>query len=282
MECRYVGLRSAIRTALANCMVRLKHKKAFEEPDYTAGIVMSISDALNSSNQRWGLEFGGCFIHQSPRVTFDTGACELGDMLVVCHDVRDDRYNAVMLQLKNPKQSIGAFRPDAVQMHLYKDWPSFEWKKQQIHYSIEPKTMTPGALYGIIKPINQFGVSMAVAAPADIISVSGQPFEDLLYDVIDFRAGRTFVGPSVCTTDDWSRLMCDVCSWVKKTVYKRTNIYQHSQPRGYGSMLSFLADEQNSEAIKKLALEEVDIPTDELSAESEEKGWLGVLLIERM
>ena len=52
MECRYVGLRSAIRTALANCMVRLKHKKAFEEPDYTAGIVMSISDALNSSNQR--------------------------------------------------------------------------------------------------------------------------------------------------------------------------------------------------------------------------------------
>ena len=76
--------------------------------------------------------------------------------------------------------------------------------------------------------------------------------------------------------------MCDVCSWVNKTVYKRTNIYQHSQPRGYGSMLSFLADEQNSEAIKKLALEEVDIPTDELSAESEEKGWLGVLLIERM
>ena len=96
-------VKNAIKRSLPDCMNRFPQVK-FQEPDYTAGLTIGLPRLLNTARlARYGLRFGGCFIHQSPYVTYKDGNTtvtrELGDLLVLCRELKDgvELFNAVLL-----------------------------------------------------------------------------------------------------------------------------------------------------------------------------------------
>ena len=87
----------------------LKPSKKFDEPCYTASVVTRFPDLMNAN---WmGIKFGGCFIHQSPKVKMKDAVhgCEAGDLLVICKKTESSvpLYNATLFQIKNGK-GLGA------------------------------------------------------------------------------------------------------------------------------------------------------------------------------
>ena len=300
MKMKYMGLRSAIRNTLSSCLLGKKPRKnRFEEPDFTAEIVLTLPNVLNQFSDKWGLRFGGCFIHQSPRITYSSitnqrCSCELGDLLILCRD-QVCHYNAVLLQLKMLKtcdERMPSFTPDQKQLTLYTEWPRFCWRKINQSYDIAPHTVTQGALYAVVHPIAVSGgmlsgsqisgarISMAMAAPS--ILTYGQPFEDYLYDFIGFRTGRTFVDLQNTTRkpDEWSRLICDICS--KLRTFTRKNIEITNVPRCNGDFFSLLpgipVGGHRSSILDKGEAFQTDVFT---LNDLEEKDHFGVLLIEK-
>ena len=300
MEMRYMGLRAAIRNALSSCLSgKTPMKNSFEEPDFTAGIVLTLPNVLNQFSNKWGLQFGGCFIHQSPRITYSSilnqsCSCELGDLLILCRD-KACHYNAVLLQLKMLKacdERMLSLTPDPKQLALYTKWPRFRWKKINQSYDIAPHTVTQGALYAVVHPIAVNGgmlsgsqisgarVSMAMAAPS--IWTHGQPFEDYLYDFIGFRTGRTFVDLQNTTRkpDEWSRLICDICS--KLRTFTRKNIKVSNVPRCNGDFFSLLPDIPVGGHSSSILDKGEVFPTEVFTLNDlEESDHFGVLLIEK-
>ena len=293
MEAKYIGLRAAIRRALTSCVKSFPSPRRgkYEEPDYTAGIVTELPKVLNSRGSKWGLKFGGCFIHQSPRISYkdDSGvsrSCELGDLLVVCHDIREDRYNAALLQLKMDAGAGVVIKPEFKQLYVYTNWPVITWNKNGSSYCIVPKTASQGALYGVVHPQKDkngkvVGARVNVASAASTIPVNGQSFEDYLYDVIDFRAGRTFVNdPQWMVCDGWSRLIVDLCKYMKTAWYNRLNINARKVNRGVGGLFALL---QRKDVNVLNMNEETESwkSEDSFSENNDGKGHLGVLYIER-
>lgn len=292
MEARYIGLRAAIRSALASCVQSFPNPKKgkYEEPDYTAGIVTELPKVLTPCGVKWGLRFGGCFIHQSPRISYqnDSGelkSCELGDLLIICHDSREDRLNAALLQLKMDETYAPTIVPEEKQLYVYMNWPEIIWKKKQKSYCIIPKTVSQGALYGVVHPLNNngrvVGAKVKVASASREIPTNGQSFEDYLYDVIDFRAGRTFVEHSKVTgCDGWSMLISDLCDHMETAVYNRANIRQVNSDRGVGGLFAFLR-QRDVEELQSIAKSELNNHSSSISEEDDEHGHLGVLYVER-
>ena len=62
-------IEKALGDALSDCMAEFP-KREFEEPDYTAGIALGVPKQMKKKGSLPGLRFGGCFIHQSPRITY--------------------------------------------------------------------------------------------------------------------------------------------------------------------------------------------------------------------
>lgn len=292
MEAKYIGLRAAIRSALASCLHSFPPPKRgkYEEPDYTAGIVTELPKVLDPKGHKWGLKFGGCFIHQSPRISYRDGAgasknCELGDLLIICHDCRDDRYNAALLQLKMATGVSPTIIPDQKQLYVYTNWPEITWKKKQKSYCIIPKTVSQGALYGVVHPLNNngsvVGAKVNVASASRMIPTNGQSFEDYLYDVIDFRAGRTFVEQSKITgCDGWSQMISDLCDYMKTALYNRSNINISKTNRGVGDPFAFLR-QKDINALQVISKTELMNFGNSALEDNEEKGHLGVLYVER-
>lgn len=292
MEMRYMGLRAAIRNALSSCLSgKTPMKNSFGEPDFTAGIVLTLPNVLNQFSNKWGLQFGGCFIHQSPRITYSSilnqsCSCELGDLLILCRD-QACHYNAVLLQLKMLKacdERMLSLTPDPKQLALYTKWPRFRWRRINQSYDISPHTVTQGALYAVVHPVMTLNgtktsgarISMAMAAPS--ILTHGQPFEDYLYDFIGFRTGRTFVDlQNTGIPDEWSRLICDICSNLKLRTFTRNNIGVINVPRCNGDFFSLLpgipvGGHRSGEAFQTDVFTLNDL---------EENDHFGVLLIEK-
>ncbi len=297
MKMKYMGLRSAIRNTLSSCLLGKKPRKnRFEKPDFTAEIVLTLPNVLNQFSNKWGLRFGGCFIHQSPRITYSSitnqrCSCELGDLLILCRD-QACHYNAVLLQLKMLKtcdERMLSLTPDPKQLALYTKWPRFRWRRINQSYDISPHTVTQGALYAVVHPVTTLNgtktsgarISMAMAAPS--ILTHGQPFEDYLYDFIGFRTGRTFVDlQNTEIPDEWSRLICDICSNLKLRTFTRNNIEVINVPRCNGDFFSLLpgipVGEQRSSILDKEEAFQADVFT---LNDLEENDHFGVLLIEK-
>ena len=91
-----------IHKAVHCAKTKLK-KASLEEPDYTAALAIEFPKLMNASGKYPTIKFGGCFIHQSPRVKFmgrqNQESCELGDLLVLVRKQTMDgeRYNAALL-----------------------------------------------------------------------------------------------------------------------------------------------------------------------------------------
>lgn len=183
-----------------------------QEPDYVSALT---GDFVNSMKGLLpGVLFGGVFVHQRPYVTFTDKIskkvkCELGDLLMVCHKRVDslDWYNAALLQWKkSDKPDFSTSSSDAKQLELYQVWPQFCMKGKM--YDIKPKTVTPGAQYGIFYPSKN--TKMYVDMPAQKHNVnSDYTFGRFVWNMINWETGRP-IDPNRTSKDGWSNLIWDL------------------------------------------------------------------------
>ena len=210
--------------ALKQAWIKAAPKKP-EEPDFVSALtddfVTSMNGLIKSMNGLVkGVLFGGIFIHQSPYVNFKdrTGtpkSCEQGDMLIICHKRVDnlDWYNAALLQWKgSDKPTIKLKSSERKQLELYQNWPTFYIKRKKITktYDIKPKTVTPGAQYGIFFTSKK--TKMYVDMPASILNVNSDfTFGRFVWNMINWETGRP-IDPDRTSNDEWSNLIWDLIS----------------------------------------------------------------------
>lgn len=193
---KITAINNAIKNAIS--IVATKASKALQEPDYNAAIAVELPPLVNACGAIPGVKFGGCFIHQSPKATFagkyaNPSTCEVGDLLVLCHDVVDggDRYNAALIQWKiisSGEENIGGSA--LKQIDLYEHWPVFTLNSCGCQFDIRPKTVTPGAQYGLIHSGTQ---SLFLYYPRDNVKGCGFSFIRQIYhqyyEMADGEAG---------------------------------------------------------------------------------------------
>ncbi|MBR4838643.1 MAG: hypothetical protein IK004_09515 [Bacteroidales bacterium] len=210
--------------------VRSKVKKDLQEPDYTAALAIEFPKLMNASGKYPTIKFGGCFIHQSPRVKFmgrqKQESCELGDLLVLVRKQTMDgeRYNAALLQFKMSDKSPEELKKDGdfKQLFLYENWPEFEIGKLKSKYDIRPKVVNQGALYCMIQEtIPQF----YMAEPMKTMSYChNNTFGRFLVNMINRQAGRAISEEPARKDDEWSKLIWDLIENSLNTKFNRENV----------------------------------------------------------
>lgn len=235
----------------------IKEKKArnyeLEEPDYTVALAIVLPQLLNKALAFSNVKLGGCFIHQSPRVTFNIPrvgetSCELGDLLVLLRKrtVDDIRYNAALLQLKKSDSNPVTLTNDGdlKQLHLYENWPEFIIKSINEKYDVFPKVVTQGALYCIIKRNPEFTLYMA--EPMSTMEYSGEmTFGRFIRDAINWQTGRSISDETNKDNDEWSRLIWNLIQNVQnkvihKGVFNRTNVGYKGHSKLSDDFLEFM------------------------------------------
>ena len=255
---KITSINTAISQAISN--ISVKATKPMQEPDYCAAMVLELPRLLNVSPAFPKIRFAGCFIHQSPKVTFcgksaKPSTCELGDLLVICHDKvdGDDRYNAALIQLKKPTNGCTeTIKGDALkQLYLYEHWPKFTLNSTgTVVYDIYPKTVTPGAQYGIICS----GVQDKVFCSIPSILLSAQDsvsFARFLINLMKWQTGRPFVLDLKNTDDTWSFLISQLIHVSLSKRFNRKNIGQFNQPRMSKRLFSFFSSFEEKDGVAK-------------------------------
>ena len=223
--------------------------RPLQEPDYTAAMVLELPKLLNASRAFPGVRFSGCFIHQSPMATFvgkyyNPSKCEVGDFLAICHNVvdGDDRYNAAMIQWKKSPTGVETIVDDALkQLDLYEQWPAFTLNATgPVVYDIYPKTVTPGAQYGIIKT-NVPEELFCTVPSKSLTTLDGVPFARFLINLMKWQTGRPFYFDSTNLDDAWSVLITNLIKASLTNTFTRRNIGQIRQDRVGDSALSLLS-----------------------------------------
>lgn len=222
-------INEAIQVAIAK--VNAQKRTELQEPDYTAALAIEFPKEINRTGVFPHIRFGGCFIHQSPRVEFNSShkqkKCELGDLLVLLkkQTVDDVRYNAALIQMKISNDSPANLHNDGdlKQLYLYEKWPKFRIVSTGNYYDLFPKTATQGAMYSIIqrKSVPQF----FMAEPMTSMAFSkDMTFGRFIQNAINWQAGRTIAHESNKNSDEWSRLIWDLINLSAKKVFNRNNI----------------------------------------------------------
>lgn len=227
--------------ALSKCMDAFSTGSEFHEPDFTAGIVLNLPRILNRSGVLPGFRFGGCFIHQSPYITYQyygKSKCELGDLLILCRDssLGRERFNAVLLQLKMAdRKDI-----DQAQWRVYARWPPFDFGNvltDRPHYDIYPKTITQGALYAFVHPkdnASNCNLRFTVAAPSKKVYVNnvdirdGESLARFLSGFVTWTNGRTISDERHQRDDSWSHLIWELVTFLNGKTFRRRNIRMHN------------------------------------------------------
>ena len=182
---------------------RISKSKPLSEPSYSAALAIEFPNLMNNRKKKLpNLTFGGCFIHQSPKVSFtipskngknNTVSCELGDVLFILRKrtMDDTRYNAALLQLKKTdKPSISITGKAKRQLHLYENWPKFTLSSNGNDYDVYPKAVTQGALYGIILEWNP--PQLFAAEPISKMGISiDMTLGRFMRDAINWQTGRS-------------------------------------------------------------------------------------------
>ena len=243
-------INKAIQVAIAKVNAQ-KHGK-LQEPDYTAALALEFPKEMNKTKVFPNIKFGGCFIHQSPIVQFDSPhnqrGCELGDLLVLLRKrTKDDvRYNAALIQLKISDISPATLHGegDLKQLYLYEKWPVFTIISTGERYDLFPKTVTQGALYSIVqrKSVPQF----FMAEPESCMAFSGDmTFGRFIQNAINWQAGRTVADESSKPLDEWSRLIWDLIKQSAHKVFNRKNIGWNNCPRLSDCFLNYMTEDNS-------------------------------------
>ena len=243
---KITAINQAIQKAIS--VVEARKKKKLEEPDYNAALAIEMPPLLNSCGAFPDVRFGGCYIHQSPKVTFagkyeDPSTCELGDLLAICHEVvdGDDRYNAALIQWKRLKLGFEIISgKELKQLDLYEHWPKFEMNWCGCEFDIYPKTVTPGAQYGLIQ--EEKPVSLFCTIPMMELAVSDStPFARFLINLMKWQTGRPFVLTDYPdANDEWSRIINHLIWHTLTKHFNRRNIKMEDEPRTPKDLLKML------------------------------------------
>lgn len=258
-------INNAIQTAINNIASRAV--KPMQEPDYNAAVAIELPRLINASGVFPNVQFGGCFIHQSPKATFsgkynNPATCEVGDLLAICHDVvdGDDRYNAALIQWKILHRGVEKITGTALnQLDLYEHWPKFKLNCCNCLFDILPKTVTPGAQYGLILP----GVPADLYCSIPLISLRAEnspSFARFIINLMKWQTGRPVVFNGIHNTaDGWSSLVehLIVASLTKR--FNRSNVKLKDVSRSAQDFLKLLVtDDTDKEAIKMPVAEKDD------------------------
>lgn len=271
---------TAINIAIQNAIsiVAAKAKKALQEPDYNVAMAVELPTLVNASGVFPGVKVGGNYIHQSPKVTFagkyaNPSTCELGDLLVVCHDIVDgeDRFNAALIQWKILKSGVEKISGTALkQLDLYEHWPLFTLNSCGCQFNIRPKTVTPGAQYGLI----QTGVqtSLFCTIPEMMLKTADSPsFARFLINMMKWQTGRpVMLDGAPGTFDSWSTLIIYLLYSSLSKRFNRTNVNYMDWPRASKDMLRML----NKEKV------EVDSAEVKATEDGDEDGGISILYID--
>ena len=246
---KITAINNAIKDAIS--VVAAKAKKPLEEPDYNAAMAIELPPLVNASGVFPGVKFGGCFIHQSPKATFagkyaNPSTCEVGDLLVICHDVvdGDDRYNAALIQWKKLQSGVENISGTALkQLDLYEHWPVFTLNCCNCHFDIQPKTVTPGAQYGLIQPMLQ--TSLYCTIPSMTLKVVDSPsFARFLINLMKWQTGRPFVlDENQGIQDSWSDLIIHLIFVSLSKRFNRKNVGYEDWPRASKGLLRMLVED---------------------------------------
>ena len=223
----------------------LRPGHTFQEPDYLTAIVTKFPLLMNST---WNhVNFGGCFIHKSPQVTFKKGGrCEAGDLLVLCRKAvgTDYRYNAALFQLKRLEENeeYQVTKPkELIQYDLYTEWPEFSiggtFNPAKVH-NINPKTVTPGAQYMFINDPDNYvryywyeesylhhPCIFTHAIPEPVMqSRADLSFGRFLWDFIHWQNGRPISSEKRAVNDEWSRFIWDLIRKTRNVMIQNINV----------------------------------------------------------
>lgn len=225
----------------------LRPGHTFMEPDYLTAIVTKFPLLMNST---WGnVNFGGCFIHKSPYVSFKKGGCcEAGDMLVLCRKAEKNgyRYNATLFQLKRlDRDSYRVTKSnELVQYELYTEWPEFslgsKFNPAQVR-NINPKTVTPGAQYMLINAPDGYvrdywweeyclhhPCIFTHTIPESVMqSRADLTFGRFLWDFIHWQNGRPISSEEMAANDEWSHFIWDLIRQTRNVMIQNINVGVH-------------------------------------------------------
>lgn len=228
---KITAINEAIQKAIEVATLKAAGRE-LQEPDYNAAIAIWMPPMINSSKTFPNVIFGGCFIHQSPKATFvgkdsTISTCEVGDLLAICHEVvdGDDRYNAALIQWKLLKAGIEKITGSALkQLDLYEHWPVFTLNTCPGQFDILPKTVSPGAQYGLI--LNSSSLSLACRIPSEVLRMEDSTsLARFIINFMKWQTGRPVeLDAAQGNADEWSRLVEHLIKNSLGKRFKRANI----------------------------------------------------------
>lgn len=244
---KITAINNAIQDAINK--VAANAGRPLQEPDYCAAMAIELPPLVNASNTFPGVKFGGCFIHQSPKATFagkyaNLSICEVGDLLTICHNVvdGDDRYNAALIQWKKVNSGEEKISGAALkQLDLYEHWPLFTLSGYLRQFDVQPKTVTPGAQYGLIQQGAQH-TSLFCTIPATTLKTADSPsFARFIINMMKWQTGRPVVidGQQVAQ-DGWSDLILHLLMISLTKCFNRRNVKYEDWPRASKGLLQML------------------------------------------
>ena len=240
---------------------QLKVKDKLEEPDFTAALATIFPRLLNSNHVLGKVRIGGCYIHQKPKVKFNSkithkpAVCEAGDLLVLCRRTIDDKsqLNATLFQIKkqdkyNPIHRTSK-KDELIQMELYQTWPNFTIPSvtADFEYDVRPKAITPGAQYLCISPMSDSKYRLLFhSLPATEIELYNQyTFGYFISNFIDWQNGRPISLAEDKMKDAWSEFIWQLIDVSMDSYFKRRNVGLENVPRTSDQFFSFIL--RNSE-----------------------------------
>lgn len=255
------------------CIDNLKKKVSTpQEPDITAALATDFPNQINKFYHFTHCRFGGCFIHQSPKVhIFDyygtTANCEAGDLLVLCRRKEDEKelFNATLFQLKMhaPKTSTVPIVSNVIhtinnenelkQLHLYQNWPVFKMGKNikkeksqrfitlEPKYDIYPKTATPGAQYLLVNKKNHV---LSPTMPARKMQLNlFYTWGDFLINFINWQTGRPILQEDEANNDEWSKFIWEIVNRCRNNVFNRRRINYVDKSRINGEFFKLMLEQ---------------------------------------
>lgn len=251
---RIEALNKAIQDSINTVATAVK--MPLYEPEYNAAFVLELPRRLNSIGEFKSIRFAGCFIHQSPIASFSgkiakPARCEIGDLLVITRTTidGDDRFNAAIIQWKVSTSfpCVLSSPGELKQLDLYEHWPIFSLSSKGGTFDIYPKTVTPGAQYGLILPDVQTVINCMIPS-SNLDLVGSVSFARFIINMMKWHTGRPFDYNSNNSSDSWSRLINKLisASLSKKFTLKRISLGGHTGkfPRATPDFLSFLLDQE--------------------------------------
>lgn len=249
---------------------RLQVKDKLEEPDYTAALATIFPRLLNSSHVLGKARIGGCYIHQKPKVKFNSNVthkpavCEAGDLLVLCRRTIDARsqLNATIFQIKkqdnyNPTHRTSKVK-ELIQLELYQTWPNFVIPSVTANtvYDVRPKAITPGAQYLCISPTFDSKYRLLFhSLPATEIELYNQyTLGYFISSFIDWQNGRPISPVDDKIKDAWSEFIWQLIDVSMDSYFKRSNVGLENEPRTSDRFFSLMmSDSETTDDIEYMS-----------------------------